>query len=421
MPDPAASSSLLGRLLSVRREELRPALWAAAFHFALFAAYYILRPLRDEIGSQYRDAVATSWTLVAVVCLGLVPLYSWAASRWPRGTFLPRVYRAFAAVVLLFWLALRNLPEGGSLWIEMGFYTWVSVFVMFAATVFWGFMADLFRPEQSRRMFGLLALGGSLGGVAGPLMVKLLVEPLGAAQLLLVAVALLEGAVWCQRATERAARALSEPPPEVSQPVAGNAWSGIATVFGSSYLLQICAYLLVFVFGSGFLYFFQLDLARDAFADRDARRAFFADVDLVVNSATLLLQLFVTRRLMSRIGVGWTLTLVPLLTLVGFLGLAAAPTLGVFVVFTVLRRTGNFALSRPARETLFTVVDREQKYKSKAFLDTFVYRGGDVATSWIYQGLASLGLGLGPLALIAAPFAAAGVVLARSLGRRLRA
>ncbi len=141
----------------------------------------------------------------------------------------------------------------------------------------------------------------------------------------------------------------------------------------------------------------------------------------MVNSATLLLQLFVTRRLMSRIGVGWTLTLVPLLTLVGFLGLAAAPTLGVFVVFTVLRRTGNFALSRPARETLFTVVDREQKYKSKAFLDTFVYRGGDVATSWIYQGLASLGLGLGPLALIAAPFAAAGVVLARSLGRRLRA
>ncbi len=413
--------SFLGRLLSVRREELRPALWAALFHFFLLAAYYILRPLRDEIGSQHREHVALAWTLVAVACLALVPLYSWAGSRWPRRRFLPLVYRFFGLVVLAFYLALRTLSEEGDVLLEMAFYVWVSVFVMFAATVFWGFMADLFRPDQSRRMFGLLALGGSLGGVCGPLLIQALEGPVGPANLLLVAVLLLEAAIFCQRRTERAASSLGEPPPETEEPLEGNAWSGIATVLGSSYLRRYSGYLLAFVFGSGFLYFFQLDLAREAFPDRGDRRQFFARVDFWVNLSTLLIQFLITGRIIRRIGVGWTLSLVPLLTLVGFLGLAWSPLIGSFVAFYLLRRTANFALSRPARETLFTVVPREQKYKSKAFLDTFVYRGCDVATGWAYQGLASLGLNLSQLSFAAAPVAVGGVFLALSLGRSLRA
>ncbi|RMH03801.1 MAG: MFS transporter [Planctomycetota bacterium] len=419
---PPAELGLLGRLLALRREELRPAAWAAAFHFFLFAAYYILRPLRDEIGAEHRELVATAWSLVAVACLALVPLYSWAGSRWPRRRFLPRVFRAFGLVVLAFYLLLRRRPaDGPGAPVEMAFYVWVSVFVMFAATVFWGLMADLFRPDQGRRMFGLLALGGSLGGITGPLLVGLLVEPIGADNLLLLAVLLLEAALFCQRRTERAAAALGPVPPATAAPLPGGALDGIPAVFASPYLRRFAGYLLVFVFGSGFLYFFQLDLARGAFPDRVERREFFALVDLAVNTSTLLVQFLVTGRLLGRIGVGWTLTLVPLLTAAGFLGLAAWPDLGLFVALYALRRTANFALSRPARETLFTVVPRAHKYKAKAFLDTFVYRGGDVATGWIYHGLAALGLGAGGLCLVAAPVAAAGVVLARSLGRRLRA
>ncbi len=423
MPGGADPPSFLGRLLSVRREELRPALWAALFHFFLFAAYYILRPLRDEIGSQHREALAMAWSLVAVACLVLVPLYSWAGSRWPRRRLLTLVYRSCGLLVLVFSFAIRGLPEEGNLPIEMAFYIWIGVYPMFAATVFWGFMADLFRAEQGRRMFGLLALGGSLGGVCGPLLLGWLLEPLGVANMLLIPVVLLELAIFCQRRTEAAARRLGPPEaaPAAEEPLAGNAFSGIATVFRSSYLLRLSAYLLVFVFGSGFLYFFQSDLAREAFPVRDDRRHFFARIDFWVNLSTLVIQFLVTGRVLRLLGTGWTLTLVPLLTVLGFLGLAWNPVIGVFVAFYLLRRTLNYALSRPARETLFTVVPREQKYKSKAFLDTFVYRGGDVATGWIYHGLAGAGLAMGTLCLVAAPVAVGGVFLALSLGRSLRA
>ena len=424
MPDAPPAPGFLSRLLSLRREELAPAFCGAAFHFCLLAAYYILRPLREEIGSEHREYLSLMWTLGAVVTLPLIPLYSWVTARWPRGVFLPWVYRGCALLTGGFYLALSFLPAAQTKWVELAFYVWVSAFVLIGVTVFWAFMADLFPPARAKRMFGLLAFGGSLGGVAGPVLTTLLAQPIGRANLLLISIGLLELSVWALRATEAAARPLQDAPADAggpateSQALGGTAWSGITSLFRSPYMLAICAYILLFVFGSGFLYFFQAELAREAFPDdRDARTAFFSSVDLMVNSATLVLLFLLTGRVMQRIGVGWVLTILPLLSVAGFALLAASPTLGVLVLFLVLRRTANFAFSRPAREVLYTVVGREQRYKTKAFIDTFVYRGGDVATAWIYEGLAALGMGLASLSLLAVPVAALFALQGLALGR----
>lgn len=424
MRDEAATPRVVDRILAVRPEDLRPALWAALLHFCLLASYYILRPLREEVGSHHNEVLDLLWTATAVVSLAMVPLYSWAASRWPRRIFLARAVRAVAATVAAFYLAFVLLPESTAAAFEMAFYVWVSVLNLLTVTLFWGFLADTFRPAQGRRVFGLAALGGSLGGIAGPALTSLLAAPLGRANLLLLAVALLEAAVLCLRAVERNAPARDDQDAAAAaaaaRPLPGGPWAGIAAVFRSGYLLGISAYLLVFTFGSGLLYFFVAELARDAFPDRSLRAAFFGRVDLGVNLGTLLLQLFLTGRVIQRIGLGWTLALVPLLTVAGFSALVFLPALGLIVAFQIARRTANFALSRPGREVLFTVLPRDQKYKAKAFVDTFVYRFGDVATGWLHTAMVAAGLGLAGMAFVAQGVAWGGAALALRLGHRQR-
>jgi len=342
---------------------------------------------------------------------------------------------------VLFFLLLRALPEGQGIWVGRVFYIWTAVFNLYITSVFWAFVVDAFGEAQSRRLFGFIAAGGSVGAILGSTITATLVERLTPAGLLLVSAALLEVAVWFvyllsdagASMRRRAERRQPEPAPVKAQPAAlkaeplvgeavigGSAWAGITRLLRSPYLLAICLFMLLFTIGSTFLYFEQVRIAAATFADRAARTAFFAKVDLAVNVITLFGQVWLFSRLMRWLGVTTMLALIPLLSVAGFLALAASPTLAVLVAFYVLRRAGNFAVARPSREVLYTVIPREDKYKAKTFVDTFVYRLGDQVGAWGEAALGALGLGLAGVSLVAAPLSFLWLLIAVWLGRRQR-
>ncbi len=428
-------ASPLARLFPVHAGETGMALISALLHLLILASYYLLRPLREEIGSTHREAVSTLWTIVFVVMLGVVPLYAWVVSRWRRSVALTGVFVFFVLNLLVANLLLRRLHGGALAWCEKSLYIWISVFGLFGVTVFWSLAADAFRNEQGKRLFGLIAAGGSLGAIAGSAGANLLLLHLRRIDLLLVAAALLALATVClwviaQRAPNRPEEADADRP---AAPLSGNVWRGFVTVFRSPYLIGISLFLFLHSLGSTFLYYEKLHLVDAAIVDRARRAAFFARVDLYANVATITAQALLLAHLLRHLGVGLTLLARPVVTFAGylFLGLSllrigradaagAAQLNTVFfalVAFEVIRRAVNYALAKPTREILFTVVDRDAKYKSKAFIDTVVYRGSDVVHGWFFTGLVFCGLSLGGIALVAVPFAALSGAVALYLGR----
>jgi AAA family ATP:ADP antiporter len=413
-------TSILLKLLSVREEELSPVLMATAYGFCILLSYYILRPVRDEISSADRGNLQILWTVVFLVMVFVaVPLYSAVVSRFSRGVFIPLANRFFGSNLLIFFGALYLLPPSARPWIDRVFYVWTSVFALFIVTVFWGFIVDLFTTEQGKRVFGVVAVGSSLGGIAGSFVTATLVEIVPPFVLLLLAVVPLEVAAWLAIILHRrSGRPSAATRTEESEPVRGTAFSGMKVVFQSTYLSSILLFIVLMTFASTVIYYQQADLIRDAFpVDRAARTAFYAKIDLAVNIITIFTQAFLIAHIIRRIGVGLSLAMIPLLTIVGFLSLGVYPLLVVLVVFQVLYRTGRYAIVRPAREVLFTVVGREERYKSKAFIDAGGYRGGDLVTAWLYTGLAALGLSLGAIALVAVPVAAIWAAVGLALGR----
>jgi AAA family ATP:ADP antiporter len=409
---------LLLKTVAAHGDEARPLVWATAYGFCIMLAYYVLRAVRDEISAADRGNLQFLWTAVFLVMLVVVPLYSWVGSRWPRGVFVPLINRFFIANLVLFYLALIVLPEPARPWIDRAFYIWASVFALFAVTVFWGFMADCFTNEQARRLFGFIAVGSSLGAIAGSAFTASFAQALPAFSLLLLACLPLEAACRCARVLHWRFGGNADPARVENRPLSGGSWSGIATVFGSSYLMGIAGFILLMTYASTVLYFLQADLIRAAVADRAARTALFAQIDLWANAITLVLQIWLAARVIRWVGVGATLALLPLVTAAGFLWLGATPQLAVLIVVQVAYRSLRYGLAKPTREVLFTVLGREQKYKSKAFLDAAIYRGGDLASGWIFTGLRAAGLSVGAIALAAAPLAALWAVLAIWLGRR---
>ncbi len=404
--------------VAARDGEGAPLAWATAYGFCIMLAYYVLRAVRDEISAADRGNLQYLWTAVFLVMLVVVPLYSWVSSRWPRGVFVPLINRFFIANLVLFYLALVVLPESARPWIDRLFYVWASVFALFAVTVFWGFMVDCFSNEQARRLFGFIAVGSSLGAIAGSALTAVLAQQLPPFSLLLLACLPLEAACWCARVLHRRFGGSTDPTRVENRPLAGGSWSGIATVFRSPYLMGIAGFILLMTYASTVLYFLQADLIRAALADRAARTALFAQIDLWANAITLLLQFWLAARVIRWAGVGATLALLPLVTAVGFLWLGAVPQLTALIALQVTYRALRYGLAKPTREVLFTVLGREEKYKSKAFLDAAIYRGGDLASGWIFTGLTALGLSIGAIALAAAPVAALWAALAIWLGRR---
>lgn len=414
-------SRLLRRVVRVEPGEVASMLWSAAYIFCLMCGYYVLRSVRDEIGSEHADKLPEVWTSVFFVMLVLVPLYSAITARWPRRVFIPLANRFFNVQLVILFVLLHTLEGEARAWAEWVFYVWNSAFVMFVLSVFWGFMADVFKSDQGKRLFGFIAFGGSLGGILGPIITTLLVESVGQVNLFLVPIVLLELACLCvRRLNDLSASGGPGPGQEDErQPIRGSILHGIQVVFRNPYLLGIAVFLFLYTYGSTMIYFEKAEIARDAFENRDLRTAFYAQVDLVVNLLALLAQLFLTGRILPRLGVARSLMVIPLVTLLGFAALGTFPTLWVLVVFEVTRRFGEYALGKPTREVLFTVVSREEKYKSKVFIDTVVYRGSDMVNGYIHDGLSTgLGLGLSAVAYVAVPMAGLWMLVAGLLGRR---
>jgi len=393
-------------------------LWATAFGFCILFSYYMLRAVRDEISAADRGNLQVLWTIVFLVMLLAVPAYSWVTSRYRRGVFIPVTYRFFISNLVLFYVALIMLPADARAWIDRVFYVWASVFALFVVTVFWGFMADCFRNEQAKRLFGFIAMGSSLGGIAGSAMTASFAAQLPPFSLLLIACIPLEVASWIVRILNRDSSPSSPSVDTSSRPLGGTAMSGIPTVFRSSYLRRIAGYILLMTFASTVLYFQQAYFIGEAIDGRLVRTAFFARIDLAVNVLTIITQVYFTGRIIKKVGLGISLALVPATACIGFFSLGLVPMLSILVVLQVVYRSGRYAVTKPAREVLFTVLGREEKYKSKAFLDAAIYRGGDLVSGWIYAGLAALGFTVGAIALVAVPVAGLWALLGFQLGRQ---
>jgi ATP:ADP antiporter, AAA family len=393
--------------VDVRPEEVRALLWSFAYFFCLLGAYYILRPLRDEMGVA-GGVRNLQWLFTAtfLTMLAAVPCYGALVARLPRRKFIPLVYHFFVANLAIFWVALMLDLDRQT--VARVFFVWVSVFVLFAVSVFWSFMADLWRADQAKRLYGFIAAGGSAGALAGPAITIGLVQAVGVVNLLVVAAILLEGAVFCAMRLE-----LKEASKEFPQErIGGGALDGLFMVLRSPYIAGILLWVSLLSIAATFLYFEQAAIVARASDDPAVRTRLFAGVDLAVGLLTLAVQFFATGKLIQRFGVGPALALVPVVFVAGFAVLAAAPVLAVVIAFQALQRTANFAISNPAREALFTVVARDEKYKAKNVIDIVAVRGADAAGGWLFTGLRSIGTELSAMVL-----AAAGIALSVALGR----
>jgi len=413
----------LRALLPATAAERRAALWSFAYFFALLAAYYVLRPLRDQMAIA-GGVQRLPWLFTATFATLLVaqPVYGALVARLPRQRFIAIVYHFFALNLAAFWLLLTLDVE--TIAVARVFFVWVSVFSLFAVAVFWSFMADLFDSEQGKRLFGFIGAGGTIGALLGPAITIVLAEPLGPRNLLLVALVLLELAVFCVHRLERAATSGAPRPAAAAHDavVGGGAFAAIPEIVRSPYLLGLAAWSCLLSFGATVLYFAQANVVAAEVHGAAAQTRIFASVDLAVGVLTLATQVFATGRFLARFGVGVASAVLPAVFVVGFaaLGFAAlgsAPTLAVVVAFQVAQRWANFAIANPARQVFFTVVGREEKYKAKSFIDVVVYRGSDALWGWLYESVHAIGLKLGAIALVAIPVVAAWLALSTSLGR----
>ena len=412
----------LKRVVAVRPEETRALLWSFAYFFCLLAGYYVLRPLRDEMGVA-GGVRNLHWLFTAtfVVMLAAVPLFGAIVARLPRRRFIPLVYHFFVANIVIFWLLLAF--DAYKVMVARVFFVWISVFTLFAVSVFWSFMADLFRSDEGKRLFGFIAAGGSAGALCGPALTVWLAGPLGPVNLLLVAAVLLEAAVLCAHRLESAAPRvaasdLARPPASaVQQPIGGNWFAGFVLLVRSPYLAGIALWVLLLSLAGTFLYFQQASIVAAASDDPAVRTRIFASIDLAAGVLTLLIQTLITGRLMARFGVGPAAAFLPLVFVIGFAALAVSPMLVLVIAFQALQRTANFAISNPAREVLFTVVDREEKYKAKYLIDGVVFRGGDALSGWLFNALRAAGLELSAIAAATVPVALGWIAVALALGR----
>jgi len=417
---------LLRRLIDVREGETGALGWAAAYFFLVLMAYYILRPVRDTMGvAGGVENLPWLFTATVLVMLAVNPAFSALVARFGRSRFIPISYRFFAANLLVFYLLLNTSGDPAPVWLGRVFYVWTAVFSLFVVSIFWAFLSDVFSTPQSKRLYGFIGVGGTLGAITGAGVTAFFVGLVGTPNLMLLSAVLLEGSLFAVRRIPLHARRF--PDVEVDsaegkeQPIGGDIMAGISHTFRSPYLLGIAAYILIYTITSTVLYYAKIDIVARTFSEPAAQTAFFAKIDVAVNVATVLTQMFLTGRIIRALGVGLTLGILPAISVVGFAGLGLLPTLGILVAFESLRRAGNYALARPARETLFTVVTREDRYKAKTLIDTFVYRGGDVVGIWYAGGLsAGLGLGLGTMSLVTAPLAGIWLLLGWWLGRKQR-
>jgi AAA family ATP:ADP antiporter len=418
---------LLRRVALVEPGESAAVLVAMLYFFLLFAGYFMLRPVRETmaITGGVRN-LQWLFTATFVAMLVAAPVFGALAARFARRVLVPWVSVFFLLNLLAFALLFMLYP--GHVWIARVFYVWLSVFNLFVISVAWSVMVDVFDSAQARRLFPPIAAGASAGGLAGPALGALLVEPLGHGGLMALSSVLLLLTVFCIRylfawraahPVERHGSAVA-PGENAGKALGGNPLAGLLLVLKSPYLLGISVFVLLLATTTTFLYFDQARLVAESFPDPARQTQVFGMIDFVVQALTIVLQLLATGRIARRFGITVLLVAVPLVVAGGFVVLAAAPVFAVLAVVMVVRRVGEYAVMRPAREMLFTAVDTESKYKAKNFIDTVVYRGGDAVSAWAKTGLDMLGHGPSFVALCGAVLAGIWAVVGLRLGRANR-
>lgn len=412
----------LQSVFKVRDDELRLVALSFAYFFLVLASYYALRPVRDQIGVA-GGIRHLPWLFLGTLTttVAISPVFSSLVSRLPRRRFVRWSYRSLVLCLLVFYALLGHTHGATQLWTGRVFFVWLSVFNIFAVSLFWAVMSDTFHTMQARRLYGLIGAGGTLGGLCGGVLTATLVHVVGVVSMLLISALLLEGALQCMLALSREIERRGGARAQVEQAViGGGAFDGITRLARSPYLLGVGGFMLLYTMGSTFLYFLQAQIVAGEVHGAVARTQLFAEIDIWVNALTLLTQFGLTARVFSWIGVGGTLAFLPLVSLAGYTWLGLAPALMAVIVFQVIRRASNFSLTGPAREVLYVPLEREDKYKAKNFIDTFVFRGGDQIGAWTHAGLLALGFGVAGIAFAGSVLSFVWLALALWLGHRNR-
>jgi AAA family ATP:ADP antiporter len=412
----------LNKIIDVRPSETPALVWAWLYIFSLLSSYYILRPIRDQMGVA-GGVNNLQWlftgTLVGMLVLNLPFFY--LVKIFPRKTFIAVSYRFFISNILLFALALLLATPEQTIWVGRIFFIWTSIFNLFVVSIFWQMIVDVFTSEQGKRLFGFIAAGATLGAITGSTFTVSTVAHVAPIYLLIGSAVMIEVAVFCVRRLSQLSTSLSMRPrseQNEDKPIGGTFMGGVRDSLRSSYLLNVSLFLLLFAVTSTFLYFQQAAIVSHVFSSRSAQTQFFATIDLGVNILTLVVQLFLTGRILKTFGVSSSLSMLPAASVIGFGTVALLPSLTSVVTFQIARRAGDFAIARPTREILFTVLPREDRYKAKSFIDTAIYRFGDQLGAWSFALLSYLSLEATGISIVAA--VTSGVWLANSwwLGRR---
>ncbi len=412
-------SRFLKRVSRIEAHEVNATLSSFLFVVILMSAYYILRPVRDAMASDWSDAeVSWLWTINFFISTAVVALYGVAVSRFRFQLLVPTVYGFFALTFVVFYVAASGSVDRTL--IDKSFYVWVSVFSLLHISVFWSFMSDLFNKEQAGRLFGIIAAGASVGGLIGPAIPSFFSESLGTDNLMLIASGMLLLPIpiifYLQSLKSSALHNEDFISQNAPAKIGGNPFAGFKLFFSNPYLLAIALFIFLYTGISSFVYFELKNLLADF--SRPERTAVWAQMDLAVNTLSIATGLFATGRIMSKFGMPVTIALVPVLICIGLIVIAISPVMAVVVGLQILRRAGNYAVTRPAREMLFTRVDRETRFKAKPVIDIVAYRGGDTIMAWLFTGLTQgLGLGLASVALVGAGIAALWTLVALYLGR----
>ena len=412
-------SRLLKRASRIEAHEVNATLSSFLFVVILMSAYYILRPVRDAMASDWSDAeVSWLWTINFFISTAVVALYGVAVSRFRFQLLVPTVYGFFALTFVVFYVSASGSIDRTL--IDKAFYVWVSVFSLLHISVFWSFMSDLFNKEQAGRLFGIIAAGASVGGLIGPAIPSFFSESLGTDNLMLIASGMLLLPIpiifYLQSLKSSALHNEDFISQNAPAKIGGNPFAGFKLFFSNPYLLAIALFIFLYTGISSFVYFELKNLLADF--SRPERTAVWAQMDLAVNTLSIATGLFATGRIMSKFGMPVTIALVPVLICIGLIVIAISPVMAVVIGLQILRRTGNYAVTRPAREMLFTRVDRETRFKAKPVIDIVAYRGGDTVMAWLFTGLTQgLGLGLASVALVGAGIAALWTLVALYLGR----
>ena len=418
--------AMLAQTLGIRREELAAVAWSFTYFFCLLAAYYMLRSVRETMAivSGVRNI---PWLFAGTFTIMLLatPVFGWIASRFARKTFLPWVYYFFIANILIFFAVFgyAQTNELSQVWVARAFFVWISVFNLFVVSVFWSFMADIYTKEQCRRLFGVISAGGSTGAILGPLFTSIVAVQIGFKNLLPLSALLLLFAVYCVYRLRRWASVhetgAQKEAVDSNKALGGSSLAGIRFVFTSPFFGAIASALLLANFLGGAIYYYMAELVSQTFTDTDRQTQIFARLDAMTSFLSFVGQLLVVRLSVKKLGVGWTLSILPIVSVIGFTLVAFNPVFAVLAGLQVVRRSIGFGLTKPTNDMLYAVVSPEERYKAKNFIDTTVYRGADVVTGFSVRFLGSLG-GLSGLALLCVPLAIIWSSLAFWIGRQYR-